>query len=316
MNSLKKEMNPNQTVLVLGGFGFIGRHVVEQLERFGAQVLIGTRGERSPRRPGTRHLLVHKLTSPDQWDELLDGVDIVVNTVGILRERIAETYEHVHHFSVAALANACADKSIRLVHISALGLDNPVESRFLISKRRGEQAVMRYDLDWYLVRPSLIDGDGGYGAKWFRRVARWPVYFASVNATGYLTPIDVEDVGEAIAKIALKTDCPDDVDSRIYELGGHDTHTVFEYLSVLGGGKPRMTIRIPVWIARLASHLMDLLHLTPYSFGHYELLKFNNCPNVNRLPELLGRPARLVGRSARKTAPAYGRIESIVEAKL
>lgn len=289
------ELNPAQTVLVLGGRGFIGCHIVEQLENFEASVLVGTRNDQPLPETDTLTLKQHTLVHPNQWIPLLKGVDVVVNAVGILRQRHQETYDQVHHLSVASLAKACAKQDIRLVHISALGLDNPVKSRFLTSKYNGEQALKQSSANWFIVRPSLVDGLGGFGTKWFRRVAKWPIHFAPTSAIGKLAPINVNDLGEAVAKIALMTKPVVNEIDRIYELGGEIKMSLFEYLDALSVSrhpslnriKPR--IHLPNLIARTVSHFCDLLHCTPFSYGHYELLKFDNYPAINRLPELLGR---------------------------
>lgn len=283
------EINPAQTVLVIGGRGFIGRAIVAQLETLGASVLVGSRCIQTPRRLGTRRVVLHEARSDEECEELLNGIDVVINAAGILRQRKAETYEQVHHLAVAQLARACAKKSIRFVHVSALGLSNPVTSRFLRSKLLGEQAIKISGADWYICRSSIVDGDGGYGAKWFRRVAKWPVHFAPANALGSMAPITVADLGEAVTMVALKTEAVTNDADRIFELGGGETMGVFEYLQVLSPSVKTRAFRIPAWISRLASHTLDLLDLTPFSFGHYELLKFDNCPKSNQVNELLGR---------------------------
>ena len=305
MNSNRIELNPAQTVLVIGGRGFIGRNIVEQLEKFGATVLIGSRNIDLRQPHLTRRIRLHELQAPEQCDELLEGVDVVINAVGILRQRIGETYDQVHHLAVSHLVNACAEKGIRFLHVSALGLYNPTKSRFLSSKRLGEQAIQNSKADWHICRASLVDGDGGYGAKWFRRVARWPIHFTPADAIAKLAPIHVKDLGEAIAKIALKAHTVKTTQERLYELGGEHEMSVLEYLQTLKHGcgplnaeaakTKTMSMKVPAWMARLSSHLLDLLHLTPYSFGHYELLKFNNAPKTQQATLLLGRPCRGLG---------------------
>jgi len=288
---IEKTKRKNQpTVLVLGGYGFIGRHVTEQLENLGAITLVGTRGDRKPREPGCRVIALQKMNQVEDWYSVLTGVNIVVNAVGILRQRKGESYDHVHHLAVASLVKACEHNNVRLVHVSALGLGNPVKSRFLLSKRLGEKVITCSSADWRIVRPSLVDGEGGYGAKWLRRMASWPVHAAPANATGLLAPINARDLGEAIAKIALTMDQLRDANDRIFEVGGNRVLTMFDYLEVLKSGPPKIKIRVPALVARLASHLFDLLHVTPLSFGHYELLKFDNLPGANRIHELLTRP--------------------------
>lgn len=297
MKTRKKFRNLKlKKVLVLGGYGFIGRYVVQHLRDAGHDVWIGSRKVNT--REQTISVPFHKLSSGRELARLVGDFDVIINTVGILRERFGETYDEVHHRFVERLAVICAERNIRLVHVSALGLDNPVRSRFLLSKKLGEEAIKRSNADWFIVRPSLIDGEGGYGAKWFRRLARWPVHLAPNNARGILRPIHVLDLAAAISTIALADNRVNDsreYDLREYDLGGADELDIFAYLALLKGRKPRFTCRISSLLVRGASHLCDLLHITPLSFGHYELLKFDNRPTVNRLTELLDGPARSLG---------------------
>src|SRR5688572_23935195 len=116
-------------VLVLGGTGFVGRHIAATLYARGHQVAVGTRNPRRaarklpPQLTGVecRELHLDWLLTPQEWRRRIRGFDIVVNAVGILRERGHETYDRVHHLSPAALSRACATLGVRLVHISALG---------------------------------------------------------------------------------------------------------------------------------------------------------------------------------------------------
>ena len=305
------------STLILGGAGFIGRHAAAALARRGHSVVIGSRRPaRAPRRlplslHGCERREVHleRLRSPEAWAPVLRGVDTVVNAVGILRERGGETYERVHHLAPAALAAACARASIRLVHVSALGLHPGARSGFLTSKLAGERAVAASGCDYSIVRPSLLDGEGGYGALWFRRVARWPVHFLPADARGRIDALDVRELGEAIAALAEKRDAPG---WREVELGGGMPRSIGDYLDALrpAGRRPAPLIRVPAWLARLASHVLDLVHFSPLSFGHIELMRRDNLPNPNRLPELLGRAPARIGSAPKPSRPesadAYG----------
>ena len=286
INEILKQKK-QKTVLVIGGHGFIGRHVVGVLEQLGVNVIIGTRGNSRSHKPGELVVALNRLTDKQSWRPLLKNIDIVINAVGILRQRPNETYDSVHHRSVAALATACAEHKCRLVHISALGLNNRVKSRFLTSKLKGEIAIKNSDADWHIVRPSLVEGYGGYGAKWFRRVAQWPIHFSQSNAKGLIAPINVFDLAKAIVAVAFNNQQLGCYEDRIYELGGDNTFKLKDYLVHLAKKPPHYQIQVPALVARLVSHICDLLHCTPFSFGHYELLKFDNVPKPNRLQELL-----------------------------
>jgi uncharacterized protein YbjT (DUF2867 family) len=284
-------------VLVLGGAGFIGRHAVAALLARQHEVIIGSRyPERAARRLPVqahrcerRRARFEQLLTADAWRPLLAGIDVVVNCVGILRQRGVDTYEKVHHLSPAALADACSMAGVRrLVHVSALGLDQRVTSGFLISKRHGEAALRARSFECVIVRPSLLNGADGYGARWFRQVARWPVHFIPASALGRIAPLDVDDLG-----IALVVLCEIDNPSREIELGGTALMSIREYLALLrveqcgATVRPALTLAIPHWLARIGSHICDLLHVTPFSFGHLQLMQHDNVPRVNHLAQLL-----------------------------
>jgi len=98
------------------------------------------------------------------------------------------------------IADACIATGVRcMLHVSALGLDERVTSRFLTSKRRGEVALQARATNCVIVRPSLLDGADGYGARWFRRIARWPIHLIPASARGRVAPLDVDDLGVALA---------------------------------------------------------------------------------------------------------------------
>ena len=295
-------------VLVLGGAGFIGRHVVEALAQRGCRVSIGSRHPgRRQRAAGAgfayRGIRMERMLAADDWHAELDAVDAVVNCVGILRERGRETYDRVHHRAPAALAAACRVRGIRLVHVSALGFDEALRSRFLHSKHDGELALRASGADWHIVRPSLLDGEGGTGgARWIRRVARWPVHPLPRGATGRIAVLDARDLGEAIATLAV-----DGAGEREHDLGGTHSRTLAEHLGAMRAlhtPRPARVVRLPDWLARATAHLCDLLHWTPFSYGHWELLQRDNAPRDNRLPALLGRTPRTVGATVAPPALA------------
>jgi uncharacterized protein YbjT (DUF2867 family) len=302
--------SPLPRVLVLGGSGFIGRHAVEALLDQGCRVIVGSRRPQridaklpdDARACPRRTARLERLTEHADWAPLLADVDVVLNCVGILRQRGGETYQRVHHLAVAALAAACKRDGVRLVHVSALGLEHPVRSRFLRSKRDGEAALRASGADWRIARPSLLDGDGGYGAHWIRRVARWPLQLLPADATGRIAALDVDELGEALTRlVCLPLPADAGAAEREFDLGGPVLQTLPDYLAAirrLHTDAPLRCVRVPGLLARLGSHVCDVLHWTPFSFGHWELLRHDNRPLRNRLPELLGRMPRTIGLPA------------------
>lgn len=295
-------------ILVLGGRGFIGRHCVAALRQSGASVVIGSRRGNSA---GRWALAFQRLCQTEDWRAVVAGFDAVVNCVGILRERLGQSYQRVHCRAPAALAAACAERGIRLLHISALGLDAPAGSRFIRSKRDGEDQILAAGGEVIILRPSLLDGDGGYGARWLRRVARWPVWFPPQSALGRIAALQVADLAAAVLRLLQlpSSELSRVAPGRICELGGSTAYSLCDYLQQLRPPQLRSArvIAIPHWLTRGLAHVCDLLHFSPFSYGHLELLGRDNLPRCNALPALLGHPPTAVGQPA--PIPAGARLK-------
>ncbi len=297
----KQIVNPAerpQRVLVLGGTGFIGRHAAAALHQSPATVLIGSRepSHHAHHYPYAefRAIRFENLLVPDAWTPLIHDVDVVLNCVGILRQRPNESYDDVHHLAPAALARACATAKVRMIHTSALGLHEGAKSRFLSSKLLGERAVAASGCDYSIVRPSLLDGDGGFGAGWLRGLSRSPVHFIPRGARGGIAAMTATDLGAAFATL---TKFASFVNHHEVELGGTRCYGYAEYLRELRAtytNSKVLQLPLPNWLARLGAHVCDGLHFSPFSYGHWILLQRDNVPSPNRLPELLGRTPQII----------------------
>ena len=280
-------------VLVLGGKGFIGRYVVRALASRGCDVSIGTRHAKAA---NEHAFILHQLTRTDDWRDAVARFDVIVNCVGILRERWGENYADVYLHAPAALAQACAAQGRRFVHITALGLHSKASSGFLTAKLAGEQAITETGGESCIVRPSLLDGPDGFGSRWLRRVAQWPVHLVPADARGALAPLDVNELGEAIAALCA---CPRDALPAVVELGGETRYQIEHYLKALRTrSAAAYTLHVPAWMVRAAAHALDVLHLTPLSWGHVELMRRDNAPRVDdayALRHWLGRAPTNVG---------------------
>jgi len=178
---------------------------------------------------------------------------------------------------------------VHLIHTSALGLHAQAKSRFLSSKLLGEQAIAASGADYCIVRPSLIDGLGGFGASWLRMLASWPVHFVPRGAVGKIAAVQATDLGAAYAQLAM---LPSLAEQRQANLGGERLFAYGEYLQLLrgveAGNKPALQIPLPNWMTRIGAHLCDVFRFSPFSYGHWILLQRDNIPAPNALPALLG----------------------------
>lgn len=298
-------------VLVIGGSGFIGRSVVAALMARGADIVIGTRQPERPTAAGgalhREHIELHRLNSAPLWLDRVAPFDVIVNCAGILRERWGESFDAVYHRAPVAIAEACAARRKRFIHVTALGLTDVAGSGFITAKLNGESGIEKAGGEYCIVRPSLLDGVDGFGSRWLRRVAQWPVHFVPVDAVGSLAPLHVDDLGEAMAALCL---CPRDALPASVELGGETRHSIRSYLRALRCvPRPAMTLAVPAWMVRLSAHLLDVVHLTPLSWGHVELMRRDNMPraeDVFALRRWLGHAPTNVGEPRPSSMPEVG----------
>jgi len=165
-------------VLIAGASGFIGARLAAACVAAGDTVVCASRNGREPGLPGTRHARLDYTAMPaaERLAEMLDGVDVVVNAVGILRERGAQTFEALHVTGPAALFSAAARAGVRrIVQVSALGAEDGASARYHSSKHRADLALATLPVDWVIVQPSLVYGAGGTSARLFEFLASLPV---------------------------------------------------------------------------------------------------------------------------------------------
>ncbi|MCP5155894.1 MAG: SDR family oxidoreductase [Ectothiorhodospiraceae bacterium] len=197
-------------VLVIGGGGFIGSVVVAALAGAGHQVVRATRRPTAmAATPGVRDIgcdLARDLAA-ETWLPRLAGIDAVVNCAGILRERGESTFERVHVEAPRALFAACARAGVRrVVQISAIG--DARDGPFVATKHRGDEALRGHDLDWVVLRPSLVwTPRGSYGGtSLLRAMAALPWVIPVPGDGGQpVAPVTAEDVAAVVLACVADT---------------------------------------------------------------------------------------------------------------
>src|SRR5258707_8106815 len=134
-------------VTVVGGSGFLGRHVVRALAKRGYRVRVAVRrpelaGFLQPAgRVGQIHAVQANLRYPASVEAAARDADVVINLVGILFERARQKFDAVQAFGAEAVALAAAAFGARLIHVSAIGADENAPSHYARSKATGEKLV-------------------------------------------------------------------------------------------------------------------------------------------------------------------------------
>ncbi|AZO26395.1 MULTISPECIES: complex I NDUFA9 subunit family protein [Mesorhizobium] len=251
-------------VVVFGGSGFVGRHVVRALAKRGYRIRVACRrpdlaghvqplGNVGQIQPVQANVRV-------RWsvDRAVQGADHVVNLVAILNETGRQKFGSVHEFGARAVAEAARAVGAGLTHVSALGADLNSKSDYARTKALGEKAVFETIPDAVIFRPSINFGpeDGFFNR--FANMARYsPVLPLIGGGQTKFQPVYVGDVAEAIAR---------SVDGnvkggQIYELGGPQVLTfkecMEEMLAVIE--RRRLLVPVPWWVANLQASILQLL---------------------------------------------------------
>ncbi|TNF58138.1 MAG: complex I NDUFA9 subunit family protein [Burkholderiales bacterium] len=250
-------------ILVLGGTGFVGRQVCEQLHRAGWRITVPTR--RMVNAAPVQHLprvtvVEADVHDPDALAGLVPGHDAVVNLVAILHGSEA-AFERVHVDLARKLGQACRRAGVRrLVHVSALGADADGPSRYQRSKARGEAALAEAGLDLTLLRPSVIFGADDRFLNLFARLqALFPV-MPLAGAGARFQPVWVGDVARAVSTCLERPVRAEGGHTEIIECVGPDVLTLADLVRLAGrhGSRQRRVLPLPRSVGRLQALLMEL----------------------------------------------------------
>jgi len=248
-------------VLVLGGSGFVGRHVVARLVATGCSVVVPTRY-----RERARHLILlptvdvieADIHDPLALEQLAAGAGATINLVGILNETRRGDFERAHVELARKLVDACrAMRVARLLHMSALNAGVKAPSRYLRTKGEAEALVADSDLAWTIFQPSVIFGREDSFLNMFARLERFLPVMALAHADARFQPVYVGDVADAFVH-ALD----DDRTHRMrYPLCGPKVYTLRELVAYAGEltGYDRPIASLGPALSKLQARVLELL---------------------------------------------------------
>src|SRR5690606_10333236 len=142
---------------------------------------------------------IARTTEFGQWRSCLGEVDAVVNCAGVLQDGPGDSTRGVHVDAADVLYRACEEEGVRrVVHLSAIGADRESLSPFSETKKAGEKALEARDLDWVILRPSVVVGRAAYGGSaLFRGLAALPV-LVKMPDTGPMQIVQLDDLVSTI----------------------------------------------------------------------------------------------------------------------
>ncbi|RKU00546.1 NAD-dependent dehydratase [Burkholderia sp. Nafp2/4-1b] len=276
-------------ILVCGANGFIGRTLSARLEAGGHRVL---RGVRHALGPHDVAIDFAKDVDPDAWLARLDGVDVVINAVGILTDRRGATLDSVHRAAPCALFTACCRAGVRrVIQISALGVERG-DTPYFSSKLAADAFLQTLPLDYRIVRPALVYGTAGTSARFFRMLASLPVHALPAGGRQRLRPVHIDDLAELVARLG---DSPSAAGNAVVDAVGGDEVEYREMLSVYRaalGFPPALRVVLPGPMVGAAAALLGTLPGAMLTRDTWTMLRGGNTGDPSALAAVLGRPPR------------------------
>lgn len=271
-------------ILVCGGNGFLGRHIVSALVDAGHDPVVRSRHSD----PALD--MVHTTTAPD-WLPHLQGMDAVVNAVGALRDQPGRPLQALHADAPIALFDACVQAGVRrVVQVSALGVaasDTP----YARTKRAADDHLLALTaqgaLQGVVVRPSIIFGAGGASTALCLNLARLPALLlpAAVQDSA-IQPVAVRDLAAVLAYLAVQ-----DAPTGLIEVGGPQPLSLGALVASLRtqmGLGPAAVGRLPQWLAVAGARVGDRIPSLPWCSDTLAMLQTPNVCDPAPLAALLG----------------------------
>jgi len=275
-------------VVVFGGSGFIGGHVVKALARAGARVRVPMRRPHQGQElrvfgdVGQVQLVQANLRFPDSLAAALEGATAAVNCVGLLYEKGPQRFQDIQAQGAASAAQAAARAGVgRFVQVSAIGADAASKSAYARTKAEAEAGVRAAIGSASILRPSIV-----FGAEdqFFNRFADMAKFSPALPLIGggktRFQPVYVKDVADAVVAALNRADAA----GRTFELGGPKVYTFRQLMDFVQAtiDRKRLYAPLPFFVAKPLGSLIDAAFKLypfagpPLTGDQVELLKRDN----------------------------------------
>jgi NADH dehydrogenase len=274
-----------KNILVFGGSGQIGRHLIRRLTKNNHLVTVVTRNLhqkgailKTQGNPGYLEVVEANIFDEKQLNNLFENKDICINLVGILYQKKKNTFKNIHDNFPTIISKICSKKKLeQFIHISALGIEKAKDSDYAISKLNGEKNIFNNFSKSTILRPSIVYSvDDNFTTNMMSLLSIlpfFPLYYAGKTK---FSPIHVSEMADIILNIVDKNIC-----SEIIECAGPDVITfreIIEKLLILID-KKKMLLPLPLIIAKIGVALLEKFPRPLITMDQLKLLKYDNILN-------------------------------------
>ena len=278
-------------ILVTGGTGFVGGHLVRRLRKDGLPV------RALARHPDRAQALIDlgvevvpgDIADKTALEKAVDGIERVVHLVGIIQEAPGVTFRTAHVEGTRNVVEAARKAGvIHFFHQSALGTRPGAKSEYHRTKWEAEELVRKSGIPYTILRPSLIYGPGDrFTVRLTELLRRTPFMPVIGSGKSRVQPIYIDDVVSCMVK-ALTDDA---FLNEIYEIGGPQQLTYEEVTAAIVEAMSirRPSIHLPLFLMEpMARALEAVLSNPPLTTDQLIMMQEDNVCSMRDIRDAFG----------------------------
>ena len=269
-------------VLIFGGSGQIGRHLIRRLTNKNYLVTVVTRNLhkkgtalRLGGNQGYVEIIEANIFNEDKLNDLFKDKDICINLVGIISENKKNKFKNIHTYFPTLLSKKCEEFKLKqFIHISALGVDKAKDSKYAKSKLEGEKNILENFSKTTILRPSVVYSvDYNFTTNLMTLLSLLPVFPLYYEGKTKFSPIHVSELCEIILEIIEKC-----IIEKIVECVGPEELSFKEILKKLlfSIDKKRILFNLPLFLAKIIIFFLEKLPKPLITQDQLTLLKYDN----------------------------------------
>ena len=269
--------------LIFGGSGQIGRYLIRKLTKNNTRVTVVTRNIhqksyiiKTQGNAGYIDVVEANIYDEKKLRDLFSNADICVNLVGILFEKKkGNTFYNIHSLFPSLLSKLAKEYKLKnLIHLSALGINEAIDSNYAKSKLEGEKNILRNFPNSTILRPSVVYSvDDNFTTNFMTLLNRLPFFPLYYSGKTKFTPIHCSDLTDVIYSIITQN-----LNSKIIECAGPEVITFKEVIERLLKliNKKRLLFPMPLPLAKFSAKIFQLLPTPILTEDQLRLLKYDN----------------------------------------
>ena len=269
--------------LIFGASGQIGRHLIRKLTKNNYKITAVTRNLhqkgyvlKTQANAGYIDIVELNIFNENKLKDLISRADICINLIGILYEKNkGNSFENIHTIFPSLISKICKEYNVQqFIQLSALGIDDAVDSNYAKSKLEGEKNIKNNFNHATILRPSVVYSvDDNFTTNFMTLLNRLFVFPLYYNGDTKFMPIYCSDLTEIIYQVISKN-----IISKTIECVGPETISLKDILKRLLKliEKKRLLIPLPLFLAKLSAIFFQLLPNPLLTLDQLKLLRYNN----------------------------------------